>query len=89
MEAEDTVGELFEVDKIGLTQWEQDLIQRHKRQQAEISHKEGRAEGRKEGRKEVVETFDYDICSMAERFPTTKELTDFINKWQAKLKEWL
>ena len=37
--------------------------------------------------KKVGETFDYDVCSMAERFPTAKELTDFINKWQALLKE--
>lgn len=39
--------------------------------------------GKTDGIKEVVETFDYDICQMAERFPTAKELTDFINKWQA------
>lgn len=48
--------------------------------QAEISFKAGI--------KEVVDTFHDDICGMAERFPTAKELTDFINKWQAELKEW-
>ena len=47
-----------------------------------------RQEGKEEGIREVVESFDDDICSMARRFPTAKELTDFINKWQAKLKEW-
>jgi len=42
----------------------------------------------KAGMKVVVDTFHDDICSMAKRFPTAKELMDFVNKWQAKLKEW-
>ena len=45
-------------------------------------------EARKAGMQEVVDTFHDDVCNMAERFPTIKELTDFINKWQAQLKVW-
>ena len=47
------------------------------------------ADAKQEGRREVVECFDYDIAKMAEQFPTAKQLTDFINKWQSKLEEWL
>lgn len=49
---------------------------------------EGYALGKRAGIKEVVDTFHDDFCNMANRFPTAKELTDFINKWQTKLKEW-
>lgn len=37
--------------------------------------------------KKVAGAFHDDVCSMAEKFPTAKQLTDFINKWQALLKE--
>lgn len=42
-----------------------------------------------DGVRGVVEAFDYDVSSIAERFPTAKELTDFINKWLALKDKYL